>query len=155
MSKILINHVKRATCAVYGITVEDLDRQDRRRRFAAARQMAMACARTLTGQSLILIGRAFGGRDESTARHAVEAVAALVARHPWEAETAAEIARLAEWYSAGNYAEPARISRSADLGIVPDWEIREFRDLPAMIIAQRVGVPVSEVSRVLTNGGVA
>lgn len=153
MSKILINHVKRATCAVYGITVEDLDRQDRRRRFAAARQMAIACARTLTGQSLPLIGRAFG-RDESTARHAVQSVAALVARFAREAETATEIARLAEWYSAGNYAEPPRISRSVALGVVPDGEIRAMRDLPAAVIAQRVGVPVTDVSRVLANSGV-
>lgn len=149
MSKILINHVKRATCAVYGIEVRDLDRHDRRRRFVAARQMAMACSLDLTGQSRVVIARSFGGRDESTVRHAIEAVAALVERYPREAETAAEIARLAEWYAAGNYAEPARFSRGADLGVVPDWEIREFSDLPAMVIALRVGVPVSEVSRVL------
>jgi hypothetical protein len=152
MSKILINHVKRAVCAVYGIEVRDLDRQDRRRRFAAARQMAMACALNLTGQSRVVIARSFAGRDESTVRHAIETVSALVERYPREAETAAEVARLAGWYAAGNYAEAPQFSRSADLEVVPDGEIRAMRDLPAMMIAQRVGVPVTEVSRVLGAG---
>lgn len=149
-TKILINHIKRATCVVYGITTVDLDRQDRRKRYVAPRQMAIAAARALTEQSGVKIGQTFG-RDEQTVRHATKAVSDLIVSDPRELETYDEICRLARRYAEGDFAATPAFSRSADLDFVPDREIRAMSDdkVPAWTIAQRLGVPVTEVSRVL------
>lgn len=53
-------------------------------------------------------------------------------------------------YAAGNDASP-KFSRGADLGVVPDAKIRALHEeaVSPWIIAQRLNVPVSEVSRVI------
>lgn len=149
MSRILINHVKRAACAVYGVSNGDLEMRDRHRRYAEPRQMAMAVARQLTEQSHIAVGRAFQ-RDETTVIRAVRVVNERVLASAKDYETYFEIARLARAYAAGEISAP-KFSRSGDLDVVPDEEIRAMHRQAASpwAIAQRLNVPVTEVSRVL------
>lgn len=150
MSKVLINHVKRATCAVYGVSSADLEARDRHQRFAEPRQMAMAVAKHLTEQSYPQIGRSFQ-RSHSNVVYAVQVVNERAVSSPKDYETFFEIARLARAYAAGNDTA-ARFSRSADLGVIPNAEIRAMHvtdKLPPAAISQRLGVPVTEVARVL------
>lgn len=148
-TRILINHVKRATGAVYGVTNIDLDARDRHRRFAEPRQMAMAVAKHLTEQSWAQIGRAFL-RDEKAVRHAAKAVEARAGASRRDRETFLEIARLARVYADGGNSA-AKFSRAADLSVIPNDAIRELdrERLPRTAISQRLGVSVTEVARVL------
>lgn len=148
MARILINHVKRAVCAVYGVSGEDLDRHDRRARLVAPRQMAIAVARESTGASWAQLGKAFA-RNNGAVIHAARAVQSRVLGCTREQETFVEVTRLAHRYAEGDYAARPKFSRSLDLDLVPDDEIRSMKGLPAWTIAQRLSVPVSEVARVL------
>lgn len=58
----------------YGITVDDLTNQSRRREITVPRQIAMYLTRELTTMSLPQIGQAFGNRDHSTVLHACKTV---------------------------------------------------------------------------------
>lgn len=149
-ARILINHVKRATCAVYGVTTSELDMKDRHRRYAEPRQMAMAVAKAVTGQNWAQLARAFV-RDEKTIAHASAVVAERIVSIAREFETYHEILRLAQCYAEGDYAAVATFSRGADLAIVPDAEIRGMRrnNASEWAISQRFGLPIKEVARVL------
>ncbi len=107
MSRVLISDVKRAVCAVYGITMSDIERYDRHPRFVGARQMAMAVAREITGQSWPQLVRSFK-RHESTVKHGVAQVAAQKAADVRELATFQEVIRLARAYSAGESEAAAR-----------------------------------------------
>lgn len=61
----------------------------RARKIAWPRQVAMTVTRRITGKSLPQIGLAFGGRDHSTAIHAIRAVTLRLDSHP-ETRTALE-----------------------------------------------------------------
>ncbi|WP_072389809.1 helix-turn-helix domain-containing protein [Hyphomicrobium sp. CS1GBMeth3] len=148
-TRILINHVKRATCAVYGVSNGDLEARDRHQRFVEPRQMAMAVAKQLTEQPWAQIGRAFG-RNDNTVIYASRVINERVLVSAKDYETYFEIARLARAYAAGDDPSP-KFSRSADLGFVPDEQIRALHveETPPWIIAQRLNVPVTEVARVI------
>ena len=60
-----------ATAARFGVTAADLIARDRRPAVARTRKVAMYLSRELTDHSLPEIGRAFGGRDHSTALSAI------------------------------------------------------------------------------------
>lgn len=62
----------------YGVTRADLMSQRRTAQVVRPRQIAMYLSKHLTGLSLPAIGRHFGGRDHTTALHAVNKIAALV-----------------------------------------------------------------------------
>jgi chromosomal replication initiator protein len=69
-----IDHIQAAVGARYGVTVDQLTSSSRRAPVNWARQVAIALARDLTGQSLPAIGRAFGGRNHATVLHACKRV---------------------------------------------------------------------------------
>ncbi|HEY6578469.1 MAG TPA: helix-turn-helix domain-containing protein, partial [Rhizomicrobium sp.] len=56
--------------------------QQRSRRVARPRQVAMFLARTITQRSLPEIGRRFGGRDHTTVLHACRRIQALCGEDP-------------------------------------------------------------------------
>jgi chromosomal replication initiator protein len=58
--------IKAEIASRYQIDVADLEGEDRDKRVAQARQIAIYLARELTGSSFPEIARAFGGRDHST-----------------------------------------------------------------------------------------
>lgn len=63
-----IRSIQLATCARYGITLEEMLSPTRERRVAWPRQEAMALAIRFTKCSLPVIGRSFG-RDHTTVLH--------------------------------------------------------------------------------------
>jgi chromosomal replication initiator protein len=62
--------IQAVACKHFGISDEELRSPSRTTRIAWPRQVAMYLARELTGESLPVIGRHFGGRDHTTVLHA-------------------------------------------------------------------------------------
>lgn len=71
--------IKRVVAEHFGIPVEEMVSADRKRGTARPRQVAMFFARELSRKSYPRIGQMFGGRDHSTAIHAVAQVKRLCA----------------------------------------------------------------------------
>ena len=74
-----IDHVKRATMAVFDITKTDIESARRSRSVAYPRQIAMYLCRKHTTRSLPQIGRFFGNRDHTTVLYAVRKLDDLIA----------------------------------------------------------------------------
>lgn len=75
----------------YGITVDDLTNQSRRREITVPRQIAMYLTRELTTMSLPQIGQAFGNRDHSTVLHACKTVEKNIRETPQTASVVNDI----------------------------------------------------------------
>jgi chromosomal replication initiation ATPase DnaA len=86
-----VRRIINATARLHGLAAADLTGPSRRRQMAWARGVAMYLARTLTGQSLQSIGRAFGDRDHTTVLHGIRVTEERRSRDP---TVAAEIERL-------------------------------------------------------------
>jgi chromosomal replication initiator protein len=67
---ITLETVKKEVCRYFEISPTDLESACREQPLAYWRQIAMYLCRTLTGQSLPQIGRAFGDRDHTTVLYA-------------------------------------------------------------------------------------
>jgi chromosomal replication initiator protein len=59
----------------YNITLEDMKSKRRDKHIVFPRQVAMFLVREETPSSLPAIGKAFGGRDHTTALHSIEKIA--------------------------------------------------------------------------------
>jgi len=77
-----ISKIKRVVSAATGVSVLDMESERRLRPLVDARQLGMYLARMMTKHSFPAIGRAFGDRDNATARHAVEMVEAKISTDP-------------------------------------------------------------------------
>lgn len=75
--QINIDSIQKMVAEYYRIPLRELTGHKRLRNYARPRQMAMALARELTGDSYPDIGKAFEGRDHSTVIHACEKVEEL------------------------------------------------------------------------------
>lgn len=89
--RVLIETVIRETCLFYEISRADLLSQRRTLSIIKPRQIAMYLAKVMTLRSMPEIGRRFGGRDHTTALHAVRKIGDLVAS---DAALAAEVEAL-------------------------------------------------------------
>jgi chromosomal replication initiator protein len=69
-----IAEVQEAVAAHFGLTTEELTSGSRVSRLAWPRHVAIHLARDLTGASLPVIGKAFGGRNHATVLHACKRV---------------------------------------------------------------------------------
>lgn len=76
------SEIMESVCDVYSLNITDLHSQDRHRRLARPRQVAMYLARKMTPRSSTEIGRYIGGRDHSTVLHAVAQIERLVPDDP-------------------------------------------------------------------------
>ena len=65
-----VAEIQELACEHFGLTSDELLSSSRVARIAWPRQVAMYLARELTGESLPVIGRHFGGRDHTTVLHA-------------------------------------------------------------------------------------
>lgn len=75
---ITIDRVQRAIAQEYGVTRNDLISSRRTKDIVRPRQIAMYLARHMTPRSLPEIARRFGGRDHTTALHAVRRISSLI-----------------------------------------------------------------------------
>ena len=72
-----IDNIQRIVAEYYKIKISDLLSKRRSRSIARPRQVAMSLAKELTNHSLPEIGDAFGGRDHTTALHAIRKIKEL------------------------------------------------------------------------------
>lgn len=72
-----IDVIKACISEHFGVSIRDLLSSKRSRNIVRPRQIAMAMCRELTDESLVDIGKAFGGRDHTTVMHACAAVEKL------------------------------------------------------------------------------
>ena len=72
-----IDNIQRIVAEYYKIKISDLLSKRRSRSVARPRQVAMSLAKELTNHSLPEIGVAFGGRDHTTALHAIRKIKEL------------------------------------------------------------------------------
>lgn len=73
-SRIFFHTIKKAVAAYYSITVEDLDGPSRSKYTSTARQICIWLGRKHTRLSYPDLARRFGGRDHTTAIHAVNRI---------------------------------------------------------------------------------
>ncbi len=77
--QVTINDIVKLISDRFGISKEDLNSKKRSRNIVFPRQIAMYLARQLTSDSLMVIGKAFGGRDHSTVLHSCGKISRLMA----------------------------------------------------------------------------
>lgn len=77
-----MDNIRKVVAEYYNVSVKDIMGRKRTRQIARPRQIAMALARELTGDSFPDIGQSFGGRDHTTVMHACDKVAELRASDP-------------------------------------------------------------------------
>ncbi len=77
-----MDNIRKVVAEYYDVTVKDIMGRKRTRSIARPRQIAMALARELTGDSYPEIGQSFGGRDHTTVMHACDKVSQLRAADP-------------------------------------------------------------------------
>ncbi|MBC7318206.1 chromosomal replication initiator protein DnaA [Candidatus Bipolaricaulota bacterium] len=80
--KLTIQAIKEEVATYYRVPVAELDGPSRKKEVAFARQIAIYLARELTDTSFPALGRAFGGRDHTTAMHAYQKVQELLRDAP-------------------------------------------------------------------------
>jgi chromosomal replication initiator protein len=73
-----IEAIQDAVASHYGISVDEMKGKRRDKNIVFPRQVAMYLIREETESSLPVIGAAFGGRDHTTALHAIEKITELV-----------------------------------------------------------------------------
>ncbi|MBP7710201.1 MAG: chromosomal replication initiator protein DnaA [Rickettsiales bacterium] len=73
-----IEKIQKIVAAFYGIKIADLTSANRARSIARPRQIAMYLAKTLTSNSLPIIGKEFGGKNHATVIHSVKLVTQLI-----------------------------------------------------------------------------
>ena len=86
-----VREIQQAVCDHYDVQMLDMMSRRRTADIIKPRQVAMYLAKTLTLRSLPDIGRRFGGRDHTTALHAVRKIEGLL---PLDQELAHEVAIL-------------------------------------------------------------
>lgn len=67
---VTISSIQKKVCDYYGLKMSQLLGEKRDQKFVFPRQIAMYISKELTGCSLPLIGREFGGKDHTTVLHA-------------------------------------------------------------------------------------
>ena len=73
-----VAEIQAATCEVFHISSQELLSTSRAARVMWPRQIAMFLSREITGESLLAIGREFGGRDHTTVLHACRRASARI-----------------------------------------------------------------------------
>jgi chromosomal replication initiator protein len=75
--RVSIEHIQRAVCQEFGLTLPQLRAKNNSRPIAYPRQVAMYLAKELTTASLPQIGREFGGKHHTTVLHSINKISQL------------------------------------------------------------------------------
>ncbi|HPG72749.1 MAG TPA: chromosomal replication initiator protein DnaA [Bacteroidales bacterium] len=76
--EISIEYIQKVVCNYFGMPVEAIGSQTRKREIVQARQIAMFFAKNMTKNSLAAIGSYIGGKDHATVLHACKTVNNLI-----------------------------------------------------------------------------
>ena len=79
---ISIDLIQKEVAAFFGTTVQDICSKKRTRGVVRPRQVAIYLCRIFTDESLLEIGRNFGGRDHSTVLHSIATIENQLANNP-------------------------------------------------------------------------
>lgn len=79
---ITIDYIQNAVAKYYNIEQNDFKIQRRSGDIAFPRQIAMYLSKQLTGQPLVEIGKAFGGRDHTTVIYAINKIESVIKTDP-------------------------------------------------------------------------
>ena len=77
-----INLIQKEVASFFGISVQDLCSKKRTKGIVRPRQIAIYLCRIFTDESLLEIGRGFGGRDHSTVLHSIATIEDQLASNP-------------------------------------------------------------------------
>ena len=77
-----VEFIQKEVAAFYGTSVHDMCSKKRTRGVVRPRQVGIYLSRVFTNDSLLEIGRKFGGRDHSTVLHSVATIEAVLANNP-------------------------------------------------------------------------
>lgn len=91
--EVTIGEITRVVARQFGLHPRDLRSKNRRASLVEARHLAILIARELTGASYARIGKALGGRDPKTVRHACLAASDRLEKDPALASVAEAIRR--------------------------------------------------------------
>ena len=80
--QITVDLIQKEVASFYGTTVQDLCSKKRTKGVVRPRQVAIYLSRMFTDNSLLDIGRQFGGRDHSTVLHSIATIENLLAKNP-------------------------------------------------------------------------
>ncbi|RYD42090.1 MAG: chromosomal replication initiator protein DnaA, partial [Verrucomicrobiaceae bacterium] len=80
--QVTVDSIQRAVADHFDVRLADMTSRRRPASIAFPRQIAMYLSRTLTKQSLMEIGEAFGGRDHGTVIHAVKRITSQMEADP-------------------------------------------------------------------------
>lgn len=116
-----------------GVSAKDIMSATRRRPIAHARQAGMFLLREVKGYSFPMIGQIYGGRDHTTAIHAIEMVRKRVALDP---EFASRLAVLLEEVRAMDEDDKRRATQTTTS--VHERRIHDARQLPLRITTTQV-----------------
>ena len=75
--RVSIEHIQRAVCREFGLSLPQLKAKDNSRAVSYPRQIAMFLAKELTPASLPQIGRQFGGKHHTTVLHSINKIAEM------------------------------------------------------------------------------
>ena len=75
--RISIEHIQRAVCQEFGLSLSQIKAKDNSRAVAYPRQVAMYLSKELTTASLPQIGREFGGKHHTTVLHSIGKIGEL------------------------------------------------------------------------------
>ncbi len=75
--RVSIEHIQRAVCQEFGLSLTQLKARDNSRAVAYPRQVAMYLSKELTPASLPQIGREFGGKHHTTVLHSIQKIERL------------------------------------------------------------------------------
>ncbi len=74
--------IEAALCQYFGITLKELSRGSRVRRFCYPRQIGFYLFRNYTSESLAHIGSRFGSRDHTTVIHGINRIREMASIYP-------------------------------------------------------------------------
>ena len=77
-----VGFIQKEVASFYGTTVQDMCSKKRTRGVVRPRQVGIYLSRVFTDDSLLEIGRKFGGRDHSTVLHSVATIEDVLAKNP-------------------------------------------------------------------------
>lgn len=80
--EVTIESIQKKTAEFYNISLEMMTAKKKTSNIALARQVAMYLSRSLTENSLKVIGGSFGGRDHSTVIHACDSISKRMSKEP-------------------------------------------------------------------------